>query len=301
MAEVVLDPRAGSCSFSPVPPQLEPPRAWPEPDWTPLFREARSTRRRCGGRAAVVGARGLRPQGGLGGQLSGRAADSGAHRGGGIPRTSGLVRGAAPLGAPDGCSQPALPSPAPVGTVSVILALAMPLGGVLLARRNIRLGRGDRKGAFRVALFVFLAYAIARAVPRRPRVELRPGAVDPDQGLGLPLFWAAQVWLLYMALEPFARRRWPHVLISWKRLLAGKLRDPLVGRDVLLGSAMGGRAAGELHGRAMLRADALGSGRRTARGACMDELAAEPSGRRPSACSSTSTARCSSGWCSCSS
>ena len=129
----------------------------------------------------------------------------------------------------------------------MLLALAMPLGGVMLARRNIRLGRGDRKGAFRVALFVFLRYAHARAFPRGPRGEFRPGAVDPHQGLRLPLLLGAQVWLLYMALEPFARRRWPHVLISWKRLLGGSLRDPLVGRDVLLGAPRGLVPPSHLH------------------------------------------------------
>jgi hypothetical protein len=32
------------------------------------------------------------------------------------------------------------------------------------------------------------------------------------------------------------RRRWPATLVSWSRLLAGRFRDPLVGRDVLAGS-----------------------------------------------------------------
>ena len=42
-------------------------------------------------------------------------------------------------------------------------------------------------------------------------------------------------WLLYIALEPYVRRRWPATLVSWSRLLAGGVRDPLVGRDVLVG------------------------------------------------------------------
>jgi hypothetical protein len=36
-------------------------------------------------------------------------------------------------------------------------------------------------------------------------------------------------------LEPYVRRRWPSTLVSWTRLLAGGFRDPLVGRDVLIG------------------------------------------------------------------
>jgi hypothetical protein len=42
-------------------------------------------------------------------------------------------------------------------------------------------------------------------------------------------------WLLYLALEPYVRRFWPEAMVSWSRLLAGKVRDPLVGRDVLVG------------------------------------------------------------------
>ena len=45
------------------------------------------------------------------------------------------------------------------------------------------------------------------------------------------------LWMAYIAVEPFFRRRWPHILVSWTRVLAGDWRDPLVGRDVLIGSA----------------------------------------------------------------
>jgi serine/threonine-protein kinase len=50
---------------------------------------------------------------------------------------------------------------------------------------------------------------------------------------------AGFVWLLYIALEPFVRRRWPERTISWNRLLAGEFRDPLVGRDILIGAVFG--------------------------------------------------------------
>jgi serine/threonine-protein kinase len=46
-------------------------------------------------------------------------------------------------------------------------------------------------------------------------------------------------WVVYIALEPFVRRRWPGRIISWSRLLAGEFRDPLVGRDVLVGGVIG--------------------------------------------------------------
>ncbi len=45
--------------------------------------------------------------------------------------------------------------------------------------------------------------------------------------------------MAYLALEPAVRRRWPWRLTAWKRLLHGRWRDPLVGRDLLIGSAAG--------------------------------------------------------------
>jgi hypothetical protein len=45
--------------------------------------------------------------------------------------------------------------------------------------------------------------------------------------------------LVYLALEPYVRRLWPRSLISWTRLLMGRLGDPLVGRDILIGAAAG--------------------------------------------------------------
>jgi hypothetical protein len=42
-----------------------------------------------------------------------------------------------------------------------------------------------------------------------------------------------------MAIEPWLRRQWPKSIVSWSRLLAGSWRDPVVGRDILLGVALG--------------------------------------------------------------
>jgi hypothetical protein len=53
------------------------------------------------------------------------------------------------------------------------------------------------------------------------------------------LFYGCVSWLLYIAVEPHIRRRCPYRIISWSRLLAGGVRDPLVGRDILLGALFG--------------------------------------------------------------
>ena len=64
---------------------------------------------------------------------------------------------------------------------------------------------------------------------------------------GAALYSAASVWVFYIALEPHVRRAWPECLISWARLLSGRILDPIVGRDVLFGiAAYQGLALGTL-------------------------------------------------------
>ena len=99
---------------------------------------------------------------------------------------------------------------------------------VLLALRNLRLGRGDRRGAMRLSLFLLAAGAASNALETGDLQMLTRGPV-------LVFFVPAFVWLLYIALEPHLRRVWPETMIGWSRLLAGSVRDPLVGRDVLVG------------------------------------------------------------------
>jgi hypothetical protein len=57
--------------------------------------------------------------------------------------------------------------------------------------------------------------------------------------MGAIVYRVATIWIFYLALEPYVRRIWPETIISWSRLLGGKWADPLVARDVLIGSAIG--------------------------------------------------------------
>jgi serine/threonine-protein kinase len=112
-------------------------------------------------------------------------------------------------------------------------------GALVLARRNLKMRRSDRKGAARVASFVaiaFMASWVLRAhhVPLfREQLELATAAI------GRALFVGAASWIFYIALEPHLRRRWPDMLIAWNRLLAGRLRDRLIGRDIIIGGLFG--------------------------------------------------------------
>jgi len=109
---------------------------------------------------------------------------------------------------------------------------------VVLARRNWIKERADRQGALRIALFVFLLSAIRWA-----------GFVHPVANGGmLDLTVAAAAdWLMdatilcfaYLAVEPEARARWPHSMVTWNRALAGNWFDAEVGSHILLGAAIG--------------------------------------------------------------
>jgi serine/threonine-protein kinase len=107
-------------------------------------------------------------------------------------------------------------------------------GGAFVARRNLRLGRGDRKGATRLAAFVLVAALLAWLF----QGHHIPGTREFGnflRMLGFSLLFASITWTFYLALEPFLRRLWPEMIVSWVRLLDGRFRDPLVGRDVLVG------------------------------------------------------------------
>ena len=106
--------------------------------------------------------------------------------------------------------------------------------GAYLARRNLRLGRGDRRGASRFATAVF-AISAAAWIFGGTHVAAAAELGLVAMRVGWSLFLAGAVWMIYVALEPYVRKYWPGVLIGWSRLLAGRWRDPLVGRDVLVG------------------------------------------------------------------
>jgi serine/threonine protein kinase len=118
------------------------------------------------------------------------------------------------------------------------LALSLFCGAMFLARRNYRMGRADREGAFRIGAVMF-ALQMALWLCRGHLLASRGMIFYLIMAMSTGLFIAGVTWMLYLALEPWVRRRWPHAIISWSRLLSGQFRDPLVGRDLLFGVMLG--------------------------------------------------------------
>jgi eukaryotic-like serine/threonine-protein kinase len=121
--------------------------------------------------------------------------------------------------------------------VNVAWYVIVVVAAAFVAWRHVRLGRGDRRGALRLALYlgaVRLVWIIGQHhMPTSPEVDV----------VIANLAWASYrvcfVWIFYLAIEPYARRLWPRMMVSWVRLLGGRFRDPLVGRDILFGLGIG--------------------------------------------------------------
>ena len=110
--------------------------------------------------------------------------------------------------------------------------------GAELAWRNARLGRGDRRGAFRLAAFVYGNWMLLWLIGSNHLPNL--GELQSLlTGISASLLWAGVLWVLYIALEPYVRRRWPQTIIGWSRMIAGRLRDPIVGGEILVGTVAG--------------------------------------------------------------
>jgi serine/threonine-protein kinase len=108
----------------------------------------------------------------------------------------------------------------------------------MIGWRNLRSGRGDRRGATKL----FLLYSGCLAGSALIIAHHAPVLGELD------LFWKAlsvaalnggALYIFYVAFEPFVRRHWPQTMISWSRFTTRGFRDPRVGRDILYGAAMG--------------------------------------------------------------
>lgn len=127
------------------------------------------------------------------------------------------------------------PSPTRSADVISLVFFGFFIAGAVVGAVNVRAGRWDRRGSVRLALAAFVLCLAAEVVASHH-------SLNPNQevrGFFTAIAYAAtrglMTWLLYIAIEPFIRKLHPRSMVSWSRLLAGRLTDPAVGRDVLIG------------------------------------------------------------------
>ena len=236
---LTLDTKGRLVSFSEIPPEKsDPPSGDPVPDWTPFWQ------------AASLSAERLTPISALWtpdvaadhsfawkGEAQGYRFEvhAASHRG--KPIFFQLVR-------PDQSPARMLEVWTPGGNrfaaiVFGILGVATLVFSLYFASRNLRSGRGDRRGALR---FAFISYTVSFVFLILTSHHLYDVGyewawLEASIGIaaGIPLTTA----VFYLALEPYIRRTWPELLVSWTRILSGEFTDPLVGRDVFLGILLG--------------------------------------------------------------
>ncbi len=112
--------------------------------------------------------------------------------------------------------------------------IALPIGG-WFAWRNWTRRRANPFGAS-VLAGSFIALGMLGWVLAAKHVPDSADELSMFTGmLGRVVFDGLLLWLAYLALEPWVRRTSPERVISWNRMLQGRWRDPLVGRDVHVG------------------------------------------------------------------
>jgi Protein kinase domain len=135
------------------------------------------------------------------------------------------------------------PQAQPVRWISLVgglIIFLLPLGAGWMAFRNVKAGRGDVRGATKTAIFVAALTMVVWVV-----APTHIGQLDAELNrffatIGFALFQAALLFSVYLAVEPAVRRLWPGSLVSWSRVTTGNWRrDPLVGRDLLIGATIG--------------------------------------------------------------
>ena len=132
--------------------------------------------------------------------------------------------------------------PRPSGSLNPVVVYFLLLGAGAVAYWNVRRGRGDTRGALRVAAFMTVLLSAVWVVS--PHI----GDVGQEQErlfarIAFALFIGGAMYILYLGLEPFVRRAWPGMLVGWTRFVGGRIRDPIVGHDVLIGVACGAALA----------------------------------------------------------
>jgi serine/threonine-protein kinase len=234
MLYIRLDTEGRLVGFTAVPPEHDQSKGpWPTPDWNPLFSAAGLDPARF-----TPAEPELTPPV----MADVRSAWTGTYSE--VPEIRVRVEAAAFHGKPVNFME-VLPDvePGPPGRsagdlVYLVLQLIIILASFPFARYNLRLGRGDTRAATRVGLFSFTIGFSAWLIGGSHVAGI--GEADLFfRALMRWIFEAVLLGMMYLSFEPFVRRKWPQTIVSWSRIATGGLRDPLVGRDVVLGVTVG--------------------------------------------------------------
>jgi tRNA A-37 threonylcarbamoyl transferase component Bud32 len=228
---VRLDTNGKLLEFAALPPEREAPKPMPPYDWSKLFALAQIDTAKLVPATPEMAARGDSDAkrawiyGGKGGDKRIEAASY--H---GKPVWFAIV---------EPTQQPQRTDSRLAQLLVLILLMVLPAAVLVIAWTNHRRGRTDRRGATRLGVFFFLLAFVAMMLRMHHAAGFQAEWVNVSLAITENAFIAIILGVAYLAIEPLVRRRWPQMLIAWSRLLAGRWRDPMVGRDILIGVAGG--------------------------------------------------------------
>src|SRR5262249_41202175 len=211
VTRIGLDPIGRLISFEAIPPLKEDAATAATADWNVLFREASLDPSRfhevrpiwsaptdVDEKKAWEGTLAEQPDIAL-------HLEAGAHRG-----RINWFKVFGPWDAPVPLQEPATPAFMRTSIIfgTLIHGLLL-IPALVMAVRNFRRGRGDRRGAFRLALVITAMTAVAMVIRADHTATTDEWPVM--QGILAWTMWAGTLtWLVYMALEPYVRRKLPH-------------------------------------------------------------------------------------------
>ena len=117
------------------------------------------------------------------------------------------------------------------------------LVSMLLAARNVKAELTDSTGALRFAAFMLSVDTILGILESHHNLSFGLQLSSILSCLVTALGRTVRFYIYYLALEPYVRKLWPHVLIGWNRLIGGRFSDPLIAREVMIGALLGTLAA----------------------------------------------------------
>jgi serine/threonine protein kinase len=126
----------------------------------------------------------------------------------------------------------------------LMLYPAAAMVGFVLAVYNMRRKRGDVKGATRLALFL-LMISVVHFFLSEPVASHQFGDYLGSffEHLAYGLYLGAFLWVAYVAIEPLTRKQVPQLLVGSTLVLQGRWRTVRVGREILVGTALGAGTA----------------------------------------------------------
>jgi serine/threonine-protein kinase len=125
--------------------------------------------------------------------------------------------------------------------IALLFVAIMTVAAIVLSRRHIATGRADLQGAKRLAVWLSVPLLVVWTMRSHHSWQADAEINAFFNGLAGALLSGLAISALYLALEPYVRRFWPHSLLGWSRLAAGHLRDARVGYEVFAGM-LGGLA-----------------------------------------------------------